>query len=872
LAEIEVVLEDENRALIGREAIEGTPEHLAIDHGCLGIRVDRTIPDEADRVRVGAPAPSLAIADIDQEPIRPSIESGRVSQLGKIAPDQDDRLLSRVLGEVEVTEDPVGDGEQARIDRIGDLGERRLIPALRLLNQPSLHDLPSVLKLLIRPLLRFGTAEARMVQILWLAIQRGGWHSCFRYGRSRAQNVAARRSRKVSRGGQRSVTEALETGSSPSLEAGREAVVRHDWSEAVDALTTADREKPLLAEDLERLGTALWWAARPDDSNEVLERAFNAYTEAGRMPEAAWMAMVLAYQAFRGLNEAVGGGWVARAERILADLPEGPMHARLGVFRIIGMLVSGNWQAGLEVADQAIATAQRYGETSAMYSALSFKGMAQLFTGNWQEGLKNLDEAAAAVATGDLDLRVSSDIYCNTIAACWSIGDLARAGQWAEEGERWMRRNGSGGYPGVCKVHRAELKMLRGNWPEAEQEARQACQELERFRLLDSLGWAQAAVGEVRRRMGDLDGAAQAFEQAYANGNDAMPGLALLQLERGEIEEARRSLGRVLAAAKGTGVLSDRATRARLLPAQVEITLAAGDLEAARAAVEELEAIAIDFERPMFKAGAMTARGELLLGENRAAEASPVLSQSWRLWQTSDLPYEAAKARLHYAEALAAEGDQATARRDLLAARTVFERLGATNEIRRVNDLLGQDGAGRADGAAPGRGSDRVTRTFMFTDIVTSTDLLGIIGDEAWGELLRWHDRELRDAIGKHGGVVIDHTGDGFFAAFERAGAAIDSAVEIQRRLLRHRREHGFAPWVRIGLHTAEATREGGNYRGGGVHVAARVGAAASREEILVSQAAVEAAGAVKFGLSEPRKAALKGVREPIEVRAVEWR
>src|SRR5262249_10326711 len=170
---------------------------------------------------------------------------------------------------------------------------------------------------------------------------------------------------------------------------------------------------------------------------------------------------------------------------------------------------------------------------------------------NLEEGLKNIDEAAAAVSSGQLDLRVASDIYCGTIAAYWNIGDVARAGQWAEEGERWMRRNGAGGYPRICQVHRAELKMLHGNWPEAEQEARQACRELERFRLLDSLGFAKSAVGEVRRRMGDLDGAAIAFDEAYENGHDGMPGVALLQLERGEVAQARRSLARELGRTTG---------------------------------------------------------------------------------------------------------------------------------------------------------------------------------------------------------------------------------------------------------------------------------------------------------------------------------
>jgi class 3 adenylate cyclase len=165
-----------------------------------------------------------------------------------------------------------------------------------------------------------------------------------------------------------------------------------------------------------------------------------------------------------------------------------------------------------------------------------------------------------------------------------------------------------------------------------------------------------------------------------------------------------------------------------------------------------------------------------------------------------------------------------------------------------------------------------VTKTFMFTDIVTSTDLVGLIGDDAWADLLKWHDRELRSAFANHRGEEVNHTGDGFFAAFESAGDAIDCGVDIQRRLARHRREHGFAPTVRIGIHTAEATREGTDYRGRGVHVAARIGAAATTEEILVSSAALGALGSSRFGLSEPRGLTLKGVKEPMEVRSVDWR
>ena len=651
-----------------------------------------------------------------------------------------------------------------------------------------------------------------------------------------------------------------------TIESGRDAMDRHAWAEAVDVFVAADRDGGLEPGDLERLGTAAWWTGKPDEATEALERAFTGYVDANQPSDAARVALALTYQAFRRQAASIATGWLARAEHLLESAPDSPSHARIAVFRALGALMAGQLAQGIELADQAMELGRKHDSPDSYFTAMSLKGMGLVFSGDWQAGLALIDEAATAASSGKLDLRVASDIYCNTIAACRNVGDFKRAGQWADEGERWMLRQSVGGYPGICRVHRAELKMLRGLWSEAEQEARQACEELERFRLMDAVGYAQYAIGEIRLRIGDLEAAAEAFERAYEYGYEVQPGMALLELARGNVDEAARSIGRALAAMAGGGGVAHRAARARLLPAQIDIALAAGDLETAGTAVDELEAIATDFQRPVFEAGALTGRGELLLGENRASEASPILGRSWRLWQETDLPYESARARLRYAEAVAAEGDEATARRDLKSARGVFERLGARLDLERVDALLGE-GAGLPDHAHP-----RTTRTFMFTDIVTSTDLVGLIGDDAWGELLQWHDRELRSAFVNHRGEEVNSTGDGFFVAFERPIDAVECAVDIQRRLARHRREHGFAPTVRIGLHLAEASRKGRDYQGRGVHVAARIGAAAGSAEILASSAVLSAIGSVRFGLSEPREISLKGVDEPVEVRSVDWR
>ena len=443
-----------------------------------------------------------------------------------------------------------------------------------------------------------------------------------------------------------------------SLELGRDAVKRHAWTEALEAFGAADRDGGLSPDDLEQMGDAAWWAGKPDEASDTLERAFTAYVEAGRPIEAAGAAFLLAYMFFRRQAPSVGAGWLGRAASLLEGTPESGMHAWLHLFAGMSAVFDHRMVDGLAHADRAIAVAREHGNADVQYMATSFKGYGEMHQGNIPEGLAFLDEAAAAATSGQLGLRVASDILCNTIAACRNIGDLKRAGQWADEGERWMRRQGVGGYPGVCRVHRAELKMLRGQWPEAELEARQACEELQRFGLNDSLGFAHHEIGEIRLRMGDLEGAADALERAYELGDDGQPGIALLHLARGELEDAWRSIERALAATTtGEGPV-DQATRGRLLPAAIDIALARGDLDAARNAVEELESIAAGYKRPLFEGGALMAKGELLLGEDRPSEASPILGRSWRLWMENDLPYESARARLRYAEAIAAEGDQ----------------------------------------------------------------------------------------------------------------------------------------------------------------------------------------------------------------------
>jgi class 3 adenylate cyclase len=162
----------------------------------------------------------------------------------------------------------------------------------------------------------------------------------------------------------------------------------------------------------------------------------------------------------------------------------------------------------------------------------------------------------------------------------------------------------------------------------------------------------------------------------------------------------------------------------------------------------------------------------------------------------------------------------------------------------------------------------RVLKTFMFTDIVGSTNLVEVLGDDAWDTLLQWHNTALREIFAAHEGAEISTTGDGFFVSFDSPELAVAAGIAIQRRLAEHRQNAGFAPGIRIGLHASDATQVGGDYRGKGVHEAARIAALGGAGEIVAS------VGTVGEGqrVSAPRSVELKGLSERLDVVTVEWR
>ena len=146
------------------------------------------------------------------------------------------------------------------------------------------------------------------------------------------------------------------------------------------------------------------------------------------------------------------------------------------------------------------------------------------------------------------------------------------------------------------------------------------------------------------------------------------------------------------------------------------------------------------------------------------------------------------------------------------------------------------------------REAKSVTKTFVFTDIVKSTELLETIEDRHWANVLRRHDDTLRAIFSDYGGQVVDHTGDGFFVAFDAAEAAVQAAVAVQQAI-----DQEFVFDIRVGLHTDGALQAGESYRGRGVHTAARVGAAAQGREILATTASLGGSPASARGAAHAR-------------------
>ena len=306
--------------------------------------------------------------------------------------------------------------------------------------------------------------------------------------------------------------------------------------------------------------------------------------------------------------------------------------------------------------------------------ALQTLGRVLIDLGRPDDGLADLDEAMLLAVEGRLGPYSTGKVYCSLISACEELGDLRRAAEWTDETARWAEGHPFAIFPGICRVHRAMVLGRQGSFADAEREALQACGELVTSHLPNAVT-AFMEVGDIRRRLGDLAGAEEAFARAEELSGRTCVGAALLRLAQGRVDEARRIV---------TGCLVDqpanRPGRVDLLRATVQIAVAADDLDMAARSVEELETIVETYDSVFARASALLARGRLELARGDAT-ASATLTEAARCWQELDIPFELATTRTVLAQALHDQGELDAAASMFAAARGLFDQLGVTHAV-----------------------------------------------------------------------------------------------------------------------------------------------------------------------------------------------
>jgi DNA-binding CsgD family transcriptional regulator/tetratricopeptide (TPR) repeat protein len=472
------------------------------------------------------------------------------------------------------------------------------------------------------------------------------------------------------------------------VERGRDACADRAWQRAFDALSRADAEDRLAVEDLELLATAAYMLGRDDERLRVLERAHQAHVEAGDGARAARCAVWIGFHFADRAELGPASGWFARAERLVARTEDDCVEAGYLLLPVMLQLsASGELERSHATAVGIAEIAERFGDTDLLALATMGQGRALIAQGSVAAGLARLDEAMVAVTAGEVSPIVTGLVYCSLIVGCREVYELRRAREWTAALTRWCdEQPDMVVYTGECLVHRAEVMQLHGEWSGALEEAERAGSRFEPRLEANRASAAQAHYrrGELHRLRGEAAAAEAAYREASGLGCEPQPGLALLRLAQRDVDAAVTSIRRAL------GETPEPARRADLLPACVEIMLAAGELEAARAASRELEAIAEDHPSDMLAATAAHARGAVQLAGGDAWAALVSLRHAHRVWQELGAPYEGARARALIGLACRELGDRDAGEMELEAARRAFVELGAAPDLAALDGVAGE--------------------------------------------------------------------------------------------------------------------------------------------------------------------------------------
>ncbi|MCI0622063.1 MAG: hypothetical protein L0387_10410 [Acidobacteria bacterium] len=461
-----------------------------------------------------------------------------------------------------------------------------------------------------------------------------------------------------------------------SLSAGREALARGAWEEARACFEAAlsHEETP---EALEGLGWAAAWLEDGATAIEARERAYRLYRERGDRPSAARMAIWLVgdYFDFRG-EPAVADGWLQRARRLLEGLDPTPEHAWL-TFKDgnVALLFQHDTATARRLTEEVLALSRSLDQIDIEMAGLAQKGLVMVREGQVVEGMRLLDEAATAAIAGELkDPNAIWVACCYLVNACDQVRDYDRAAQWCAKVEEFCKRYRIRPMFALCRAHYANVLIWRGAWAEAESVLESANGE-----LATRPGWVSEGIvrlAELRRRQGRWEEAAELLAQVEYD-PFAQLSHAALAFDQGDpataVDLAERFLRRMS--------LENRTERATGLEVLVRAQVALGKSAKAAGTLAELQSIATLIATTPLRASVNFAEGVVAAAAGDGETARRNLEDAVDLFEQSGAPFEAGRARLELAGALATLGRFEAAEKEARAALSSLQKVGAARRL-----------------------------------------------------------------------------------------------------------------------------------------------------------------------------------------------
>jgi DNA-binding winged helix-turn-helix (wHTH) protein len=427
-----------------------------------------------------------------------------------------------------------------------------------------------------------------------------------------------------------------------ALAAAREAMRNSNWDEALAQFIHADRSGAGLdPAALLEWASAAQCSGRLASAVEPLERVLRQQALQGQTEAAAKSAVELArVQAERGLGVAAEG-WLKHAERLMQDCAECEATGHVAWTKARFLVTNGQFDEALEFAEKAERIGRRRNNPDLVALGLSYQGHACLAAGKIEKALAKFDEAATLVLGGNVQPLAGGLVYCGVLFASTNRGDWSRAVQWNESFEQWCHRLKMNAFPGICRMHHAEILAVRGDLKDAERALLESADDLG-IAAAYLEGEAYRVLGDIQRLRGDWQEAERSYRYAQELGWEPQPGYAELLLARGEPERAVRSLEMTLMD-EGWAVHQRRAT---LLAVLASCAARAGDTGKAQARLQEFDALEAEgLSTPAILALRAEAAGEIEFALANVPDAILQLKKALRYWGSLSAPLIVARLR-----------------------------------------------------------------------------------------------------------------------------------------------------------------------------------------------------------------------------------